>query len=199
MAPYRTYESPEACRTPNLVVSRSTSMRTLKRFSKPDWSLKSISMETPERLSYLISRVASDERLKPSHISLYVALCHAWITSRFQRCYNVSRRQLMRLSRIQSKSTYHKAIFATGGHGMHQLSSFLPSGERQRDHPISESILISKDKIMNKRIYFITQAKGGAGKSVLAFMLAEKYKEAVILDLDDATTTSIKQLAYHIF
>jgi len=40
--------------------------------------------------------------------------------------------------------------------------------------------------IMNKKIYFITQAKGGAGKSVLAFMLAEKYREAIILDLDDA-------------
>jgi hypothetical protein len=49
---------------------------------------------------------------------------------------------------------------------------------------------------MNKKIFFITQAKGGAGKSVLTFMLAEKYREAVILDLDDATTTSIKQLAY---
>lgn len=50
--------------------------------------------------------------------------------------------------------------------------------------------------MMKKKIYFITQAKGGAGKSVLAFMLAEKYRDAVILDLDDATTTSIKQLAY---
>jgi hypothetical protein len=49
---------------------------------------------------------------------------------------------------------------------------------------------------MKKKIYFITQAKGGAGKSVLAFMLAEKYHDAAILDLDDATTTSIKQLAY---
>jgi len=49
---------------------------------------------------------------------------------------------------------------------------------------------------MKKKIYFITQAKGGSGKSVLAFMLAEKYKEAVILDLDDATTTSMKQLRY---
>ena len=67
-------------------------------------------METPDRLSNLISRVASDERLKPTHISLYIALCHAWIANRFQQCYNVSRRQLMRLSRIQSKSTYHKAI-----------------------------------------------------------------------------------------
>lgn len=67
-------------------------------------------MDTPNQLSSFISRVASDERLKPTHISLYVALCHAWITNRFQQCYNVSRRQLMRLSRIQSKSTYHKTI-----------------------------------------------------------------------------------------
>lgn len=49
---------------------------------------------------------------------------------------------------------------------------------------------------MKKKIIFITQAKGGSGKSVLAFMLAEKYKDAAILDLDDATTTSMKQLAY---
>ncbi|MEQ1584934.1 MAG: hypothetical protein ABL895_03585 [Cyclobacteriaceae bacterium] len=49
---------------------------------------------------------------------------------------------------------------------------------------------------MTKKIHFITQAKGGSGKSVLAFMLAEKYPEAAILDLDDATTTTMKQLAY---
>jgi hypothetical protein len=49
---------------------------------------------------------------------------------------------------------------------------------------------------MKKKIHFITQAKGGSGKSVLAFMLAEKYRDAVILDLDDATTTTMKQLAY---
>jgi len=49
---------------------------------------------------------------------------------------------------------------------------------------------------MKKKIMFITQAKGGSGKSVLAFMLAEKYKQAAILDLDDATTTTMKQLAY---
>jgi len=49
---------------------------------------------------------------------------------------------------------------------------------------------------MKKKIQFITQAKGESGKSVLAFMLAEKHKDAVILDLDDATTTTMKQLAY---
>lgn len=49
---------------------------------------------------------------------------------------------------------------------------------------------------MKKKIQFITQAKGGSGKSVLTFMLAEKYKNAMLLDLDDATTTTMKQLAY---
>jgi hypothetical protein len=67
-------------------------------------------MERPDRLSYFISRAASDERLKPTHISLYVALCHAWIMNRFQQGYNVSRSKLMMLSRIQSKTTYHKTI-----------------------------------------------------------------------------------------
>jgi hypothetical protein len=67
-------------------------------------------MEKLDQLSDFINRVVSDERLKPTHVALYVALCHAWITNRFQQRYNVSRRKMMRLSRIKSKSTYHKAI-----------------------------------------------------------------------------------------
>jgi hypothetical protein len=59
---------------------------------------------------------------------------------------------------------------------------------------VIQKLIKSKDH--EKEIHFITQAKAGSGNSVLAFMLAEKYREAVILDLDDATTTSMKQLAY---
>ncbi|MBL0744838.1 hypothetical protein [Chryseolinea lacunae] len=42
--------------------------------------------------------------------------------------------------------------------------------------------------------YFIVQGKGGAGKSLLAFMPAEKYQDAVILDLDDAIQSTKQQL-----
>jgi|GEM_PF-720293 len=49
---------------------------------------------------------------------------------------------------------------------------------------------------MTKQIIIITQARGGAGKSTLTFLLAEKYSHAIILDLDDATTATMKQLAY---
>ncbi len=47
-----------------------------------------------------------------------------------------------------------------------------------------------------KKLIFVTQSKGGVGKSVLTFLLAEKYPEAIIFDMDDATKTTILQLAY---
>src|SRR5689334_15112155 len=49
---------------------------------------------------------------------------------------------------------------------------------------------------MPKKIIAITQARGGAGKSTLTFMLAEKHQQAIVLDADDATTATSKQLAY---
>lgn len=102
-------------------------------------------MERQERLSYFISRVASDERLKPTHISLYVALCHTWIMNRFQQGYNVSRSKLMMLSRIQSKTTYHKTISELVSMGYiryrpsyHPITgsevSLLGDSERKRRH-----------------------------------------------------------------
>ncbi len=47
-----------------------------------------------------------------------------------------------------------------------------------------------------KKIILIAQAKGGCGKSVLTWLLAQKHQEAIFLDMDDATTTTMKQLKY---
>jgi hypothetical protein len=47
-----------------------------------------------------------------------------------------------------------------------------------------------------KSLKFVLQSKGGAGKSVLSFMIAEKYKDCGIVDADDATKTSSAQLKY---
>ena len=54
--------------------------------------------------------LASDIRLKPTHISLCIALCHAWVRSNFQNVFQVSRSKLMAASRIQSRATYHKVM-----------------------------------------------------------------------------------------
>ena len=67
-------------------------------------------MEIPEQLSFFISRVASDVRLRPTHTSLYLALCHAWSASQFRDEFHVSRRRLMYAAHIRSIATYHKVI-----------------------------------------------------------------------------------------
>ena len=67
-------------------------------------------MEKLEQLYFFIDRVASDVRLRPTHTSLYLALCHAWSTSRFADAFHVSRRRLMCAAHIRSIATYHKVI-----------------------------------------------------------------------------------------
>ncbi|WP_350286932.1 hypothetical protein [uncultured Croceitalea sp.] len=51
-----------------------------------------------------------DERLNPTHISLYMALFQEWNSSRFADEFYVNRRDLMRCAKIGSKSTYHRCV-----------------------------------------------------------------------------------------
>lgn len=67
-------------------------------------------MDRLQQLTRYINRMVSDTRLKPVHLSLSLALCHGWIANQFQRPHRVSRRLLMKASRIRSKTTYHKAL-----------------------------------------------------------------------------------------
>ena len=67
-------------------------------------------MDRYTHLTHFINRIVSDNRLRPIHISLAVALCQRWISNQLQQPYRVSRRVLMSASRIRSKATYHKAL-----------------------------------------------------------------------------------------
>jgi hypothetical protein len=67
-------------------------------------------MDQYQQLTCHINRVVSDDRLRPVHISFFLALCNKWITNRFESVYHTSRSQLMRASHIRSKATYHKVL-----------------------------------------------------------------------------------------
>ena len=67
-------------------------------------------MDRLQELMTFMHELASDIRLKPTHISLCLALCHAWVRSNFQNIFQVSRSKLMAASRIQSRATYHKVM-----------------------------------------------------------------------------------------
>jgi hypothetical protein len=61
-------------------------------------------------LSAFFDRIAVDERIHPTHISLYMALFQFWNLNRFQNPISISRSEMMVVSKIQAKATYHKVI-----------------------------------------------------------------------------------------
>lgn len=61
-------------------------------------------------LSGYFERVTLDERLFPSHISLFMALFYFSNNEQPDLPFQVSRPKLMRFSRIRSIATYHKNI-----------------------------------------------------------------------------------------
>ena len=75
-------------------------------------------------LTAFFERVAIDQRLNPTHISLYMALFQIWNINRFINPISISRSEMMRLSKIYSNATYHKCI-----RELHEYSylQYLPS------------------------------------------------------------------------
>ena len=60
---------------------------------------------------------SKDYRLNPTHMSLYMALFQQWNLSRFKNPISVSRAEVMEISKISSRVTYHKCIKELHGWG----------------------------------------------------------------------------------
>ena len=69
-----------------------------------------------KHLSAFYEKVSTDNRLNPSHVSLYMALFQLWNLNRFENPISINRDQTLRLSKIGSNHTYHKCL--------HELSDF---------------------------------------------------------------------------
>ncbi|WP_205764391.1 hypothetical protein [Arenibacter sp. 6A1] len=63
-----------------------------------------------KHLNAIFEVFASDERLNPTHISLYFALFQMWNENRFPNSFLVDRNSTMLLSKIGSRTTYHRCI-----------------------------------------------------------------------------------------
>ncbi len=67
-------------------------------------------MNYVRHLNAFFSFIRSDGRLTSSHVSLYMALFQYWNFNRFQNPFPVYRDNIMNLSKIGSKNTYHKCV-----------------------------------------------------------------------------------------
>ncbi|MAY88617.1 MAG: hypothetical protein CML02_18085 [Pseudooceanicola sp.] len=84
-----------------------------------------------------------DDRLNPTHISLYMALFQEWNSSRFADEFFVNRRDLMRVAKIGSKSTYHRCV--TDLDSWNYLTYF-PSNNPYKGSKIKMSIIGTSDE-----------------------------------------------------
>jgi hypothetical protein len=63
-----------------------------------------------KHLNTIFEQFAKDNKLNPTHISLYIGLFQIWNYNRFPEEFYVHRQQVMQLSKIGSKTTYHRCI-----------------------------------------------------------------------------------------
>jgi hypothetical protein len=63
-----------------------------------------------KHLTGFFEKVALDRRLNPTHVSLYIALFQFWNCNRFKNPISINRDEVMRISKISSKATYHKCL-----------------------------------------------------------------------------------------
>ncbi|MEO2073433.1 MAG: hypothetical protein ABGW99_19050 [Zunongwangia sp.] len=84
-----------------------------------------------------------DDRLNPTHISLYMALFQEWNSSRFADDFFVNRRELMRVAKIGSKSTYHRCVTDLD---KWQYLTYFPSNNPYKGSKIKMSIIGTSDE-----------------------------------------------------
>lgn len=78
-------------------------------------------------LTGFYDKIQQDERLNPTHISLYLALFQFWNINHFQNPISISRNEMMRLSKISALGTYHKCIKELQNFGyVEYIPSFNP-------------------------------------------------------------------------
>ena len=126
--------------TPKLAEQSTTTIRTLKNFSTKNnviprnkESPSPINLQPSTKMNYIrhltgfYDKIQQDERLNPTHISLYLALFQFWNINHFQNPISISRNEMMRLSKISALGTYHKCIKELQNFGyIEYIPSFNP-------------------------------------------------------------------------
>ena len=150
-----------------------------------------------KHLNGVLDQFSKDTRLNPTHISLYIALFQFWNYNRFPNEFFINREEVMKFSKIGSKSTYHrcvkelshwKYILYSPSHNPFKgskvkLFNFETSAKTTNglamdlDYPISGQALVSNININKHTINFIKLEAIAKEKLILDFFKKEKYPE----------------------
>lgn len=146
-----------------------------------------------KHLNAVFEQFSKDSRLNPTHISLYVALFQFWNYNRFPEEFYINREDVMKFSKIGSKSTYHRCIkeldswkylWYNPSHNPFKgskvrLYQFRTSDDQavDLDRPISGQALVSVININKQIINFFKLEAIAKEKLILEFFKKENYPE----------------------
>jgi hypothetical protein len=96
------------------VITKKQINKTFASFAPSSRSLQlkkiTSKMNYIKHLTGFFEKVTTDKTLNPTHISLYIALFQFWNCNRFKNPISINRDEVMRISKISSKATYHKCL-----------------------------------------------------------------------------------------
>jgi hypothetical protein len=146
-----------------------------------------------KHLNAVFMQFSKDNRLNPSHISLYIALFQIWNYSRFPEEFYINREQAMESSKIGSKSTYHRCIreldswkylMYKPSHNPFKgsrvrLFQFETSDEQVVDFtvPISGQALVSVTNMNKQIINFYKLGQAEKKNEILSFFKKENWPQ----------------------
>lgn len=100
-----------------------------------------------KQLTQALVKFSDDDRLNPSHVSLYLALFQFWNINRFQNPISINRSEAMRVSKIGSNATYHRCIKQLHEWG---YLEYIPSYNPMRGSKINMFIFeTSNEQVVN--------------------------------------------------
>tara|TARA_R110002124_G_scaffold274118_1_gene443850 strand:- start:1749 stop:2612 length:864 start_codon:yes stop_codon:yes gene_type:complete len=129
-----------------------------------------------KHLTGFFNKISYETNLNPTHISLYLALFQCWNVNRFKNPTGISREEIMKASKINSKATYHKCMKEL------ELLGFMVYKPTYNPHSSSNIIMVNFSEEVNT-ISKITKPTHSKNEPV--HNLTESKNEQVIEQLNE--------------
>ena len=102
-----------------------------------------------KHLTGFFNKISNENAINPTHISLYLALFQCWNVNRFKNPTGISREEIMKASKINSKATYHKCMKELEALGfMEYMPTYNP-------HSCSNVIMVNFSDVLSNRPKFV--------------------------------------------
>ena len=101
-----------------------------------------------KHLTGFFNKINNENAINPTHISLYLALFQCWNVNRFKNPTGISREEIMKASKINSKATYHKCMKEL------QILGFMEYIPTYNPHSCSNVIMVNFSDVLTNRPNF---------------------------------------------